>query len=243
MFLEKDLKQEMMGIHFLPSLLLLINVGMQYYDKVYKQSKDWLNKPLPDVEQAMPDLTATIGDCGDARELFEKYGADPNFKGPNDVSYELIDPTWNQTQAVQKSVNKYLNLNPDLMIALVWFFACHGGNLEASQCVLVNEYDKRKNFYKIWKVESVIRGIAKKFPNSWSLTIFACCREVLDGKQNAGCMPGPYIVAKALLDERMQADEETKKQDKSKADTAKLLEEANKTIEQLRQKSETREEP
>ena len=41
----------------------------------------------------------------------------------------------------------------------------------------------------------------------------------------------------------MQADEETKKQVKSEANTAQLLEEANKTIEQLRQKYETREEP
>ena len=56
-------------------------------------------------------------------------------------------------------------------------------------------------------------------------------------------MPGPYSVAKAMLDERMQADEETKKQAQDEANTAKLLEEANKTIEELKEKYEPRDEP
>jgi hypothetical protein len=129
------------------------------------------------------------------------------------------------------------------MIALIWFFGAHGVIVDGKQCILINDFDEKLKFYQIWRVESVIRGLSKRRPNSFSITIFACCREVLDGKQNTGYLPGPYLVAKAKLDERMQADEETKKKDQSEANTAKLLEEANKTIEQLKQQLETREEP
>ena len=133
-----------MDILFVPSVVLLINVAIKCYDKVFSQSKDKKTKqPLPDVTQAMDDIPAVINDFGKARELFEKYGADPNFKGPDDVSYELVDPTWKQTKTIQNSVHKYLRLNPDLMIALIWFFAGHGVIADGKQCILINDFDAK----------------------------------------------------------------------------------------------------
>ena len=87
MFFTKELKAELLDKLFVPSVLILINIAIACYDNVFIQSKDKTKKPLPDVEQAMNDVPATIDDFGNVRELFEKYGADPNFKGPDDVSY------------------------------------------------------------------------------------------------------------------------------------------------------------
>ena len=81
-----------------------------------------------------------------------------------------------------KSLRKYFKETPDTKTAMIWFFAMHGGSLEAQQCVLIDEYDPKTKFYRIWQVEALIRDLSKKHSNSFHLTIFACCREYLDKK-------------------------------------------------------------
>ena len=46
------------------------------------------------------------------------------------------------------------------------------------QIVLINEYDGPNKFYRNWGVEADIRDIAARYPNSYSMAFFACCREL-----------------------------------------------------------------
>ena len=108
-FKEQELKEELLSYAFEPSVLLLINVGANKYGSTFRQKVGYKLVPVADVEQAMIDLPATIRDCEQAGELFEKYGAKLDFKGPGEVDFLLIDPTWKHTTKLQTSIRKYLN--------------------------------------------------------------------------------------------------------------------------------------
>ena len=38
----------------------------------------------------------------------------------------------------------------------------------------------------MWGIESEIRSIARKYPNSYQIAFFACCREVMNSKHSGG---------------------------------------------------------
>lgn len=65
----------------------------------------------------------------------------------------------------------------------------------------MNEFDSRTGFYKLWKVESYIRTLARLFPNTYHLAFFACCREIHDPTRHSGCVEGPRDVAVARFKE------------------------------------------
>ena len=52
--------------------------------------------------------------------------------------------------------------------------------------VLLNEFYKKTTFYKTWDVENFIREIAKKYRNSYSVALFACCREIMNRNKHCG---------------------------------------------------------
>ena len=111
---------------------------------------------------------------------------------------------------VQKAVGALLKKSGNKKIAIVWCFACHGVQANGMQAVVVNEYNQRLRYYKLWYVENMIRKFARSHPNSFHLSIFACCREVFEN--NKDCVPGPYNVAIDKLNERVKAIEMVKQQ-------------------------------
>ena len=60
---------------------------------------------------------------------------------------------------------------------LIHIFAGHGVLSDGMQTLLVNEFDKRKKFYKQFPAERLVRFLAEKCPNTYNIAIFACCRE------------------------------------------------------------------
>ena len=68
---------------------------------------------------------------------------------------------------VEKAVRTLLKESGDQKIAIVWCFACHGVQANGMQAVIVNEFNKRLGYYKLWYVENMIRGFARKHPNSF----------------------------------------------------------------------------
>ena len=82
-------------------------------------------------------------------------------------------------------------------VLVVYIFASHGIQENGSQGVVVNEFDEKTGFYKIWKAEAMIRVLARLFPNSYHLGFFACCREVHDPFRHTGCVGGTYEEAVA----------------------------------------------
>jgi len=52
--------------------------------------------------------------------------------------------------------------------------------------MLLNEFNEDTRFYKTWEIESEIRDIACTYANSYSIGIFACCREVMVDSLHSG---------------------------------------------------------
>ena len=79
--------------------------------------------------------------------------------------------------------------------------------------MVLNAYDKRRGWYKLFVAESTVRRIAGKFANSWHLCLFCCCREDLDTPSHSGCFQGPEAAA-------LQAYETKQKEEQEKLDKA-----------------------
>ena len=91
----------------------------------------------------------------------------------NDPNIEQCDDTIND-------IKKRLCENPDQNFFIIYVLKGRGMMSNGQQVVLLNEYCKTTNFYKIWYVEASIRDIALSFPNAYQLALFACSREALN---------------------------------------------------------------
>ena len=101
--------------------------------------------------------------------------------------------------------------NPDLNVATLFLFAGHGGSFESRQVLLIDEYKKSKGFYEMLKAEYILRQNARSYKNSWSLALFATCRENFDKPGYSDGLPGPIEVATATHNERLKKAEEAKR--------------------------------
>ena len=109
---------------------------------------------------------------------------------------------------MQTALRKLLFDAGDERIAIIYCFASHGGMRGGLQTVVVDEFDKRGRYFRLWQVEAMIRNLARKFPRSFHFAIFACCREVFE--KTADCYEGPYDKAFAKYQEDLKAIEMAK---------------------------------
>ena len=79
---------------------------------------------------------------------------------------------------------------PRVNYLVVCLFACHGILKDGMQYVVFNEFDKKAQFYKMMKVEFLLCDFAHKYPNSYIIGIFACCRQLYNHKKMTGCIDG-----------------------------------------------------
>ena len=70
-------------------------------------------------------------------------------------------------------------MTPNELVFILCLFASHGMIRDGRQVILVNEYDKTTGFYNLLGVEENIRMAARMSSNSYYVSIFACCREIL----------------------------------------------------------------
>ena len=146
--------------------------------------------------QAMNNLGDVVKkDCKLIEESFEKYGK--LYSGPNDMYKMVDDPSFKDISKLKFQLRKDLTAWNKEKTFVIYILASHGIQENGSQGVVVNEFDKKTEFYKIWKIEALIRYFAKTYPNSYHLAIFACCREVYDPFRHTGCVGGSYEEAVA----------------------------------------------
>ena len=122
---------------------------------------------------------------------------------------------------VERAIRSLLFNAGEEKIAIIWVFACHGGMQNGLQTVIVNQYCRKTRYYKLWHVENLIRQLARKYPSSFHVGIFACCREVLENKTD--CYEGPYDKAQAKYIEDTKAIETAQLQAKTNEEALKQV--------------------
>ena len=61
-------------------------------------------------------------------------------------------------------------------------------HFEKSHCILLNEFDKQKEFYKLCAVETQVRQWSDLCKNGYFVAIFASCREVYLHQVHRDCV-------------------------------------------------------
>ena len=91
---------------------------------------------------------------------------------------------------VRTDLKKRAEANPDRKMLIFYGFAGHGMQVDGEQVVIINQLNKRTGFYEWWAAEADIRVMAKKFSNTYSVGIFACCREIFKPVKHCGLFEG-----------------------------------------------------
>ena len=52
--------------------------------------------------------------------------------------------------------------------------------MDGMQTLLLNEYEPEMKFLKHFKAEERIRELENKYQNTYSISLFACCRQKLE---------------------------------------------------------------
>ena len=94
----------------------------------------------------------------------------------------------------------------------MYFFAGHGVQDMGQQTLVINEYDKGTTFYKLWRVEAMIRMFAALFPRSYHFAIYAACREIYVKASHSGGVAGPKYEDAVAKFKAIEQDEEAAKE-------------------------------
>ena len=68
--------------------------------------------------------------------------------------------------------------------------------MDGEQVLVINQCNEKIGFYETWNVEADIRRMAKNFPNTFSVAIFACCREIYRPTKHCGFFGGTEEAAR-----------------------------------------------
>ena len=113
-------------------------------------------------KQYMGDLPNCTDDIDSFREAMKHYGAtDP------DDCYVLHNADFKTCNAKFRDLQKRMQKNPETKFLVLYVLAGHGMNVKGQQVLLLNEFDKPTNWYKMLNVEAKIRVIAQMNPNSY----------------------------------------------------------------------------
>ena len=96
---------------------------------------------------------------------------------------EFMDAVKASTELV-----KLLRKEPDEKFFHLTFVVGHGMHFEKSLCILLNDFDKYKGFYKLYAVETEVRKWSDVCRNCYFVAIFACCREAFLHKFHCDCV-------------------------------------------------------
>ena len=100
------------------------------------------------------------------REGFRRYGVLDS--GACDI-YTMNDgATKSNKDQVIKSINQRLEKNPNKKFMVVYLLDGHGmQDNHRKQVIVLNEFNDKTRFYKLWPIENDIQTIAKKHANSY----------------------------------------------------------------------------
>ena len=139
--------------------------------------------------------------------------------------YLLDDtPTYTRVFRVRTSIAKRLKARPDKTFLLVYALAGHGMQMDGRQIVLINTFDKKTGFYRVWGIEAEIRKYAKNNKNSYVIGLMACCREMHSTKKHSGHFGGSMQQAQVYFDVQVYTGLQAEvARDAAKADAVKKL--------------------
>ena len=87
----------------------------------------------------------------------------------------------------------------------------------SQQHIVLNEFDTRTQFYKLFPAEEVIRTWANH-TNCYFVTLFACCRSLYDPRNHSTCIEANSSQEAIEKFKNQKGEEEIKKKTESDKD-------------------------
>ena len=105
-------------------------------------------------------------------------------------------------------------------------FAAHGLQLDGKQTIVINSINARTGFYHTCNAEQDIRYIAKQFGHTYTLGLFACCREIYRSHVHCGLFGPTKEAATDHFTKKLRAERilEIETEDSKKIEAKQLLE-------------------
>ena len=81
---------------------------------------------------------------------------------------------------IYKTLKEAEEERPSEKYLVICLFATHGVIKGGTQQIIVNEYDRRTKFYRLFPAEKNMSNLAMNLSNSYVIGVFACCRQEYD---------------------------------------------------------------
>ena len=105
---------------------------------------------------------------------------------------------------------KLLRKEPEEKFFHITGVAGHGMHFEKSHCILLNQFDAYKGFYKLFTVETEVRRWSDLCKNCYFVAIFATCREAFLHKVHCGCVEANSIAEAKQKFKKIEEEEKLK---------------------------------
>ena len=164
-----------------------------------------------------------------ARKHFARF--DVTDMGEND-KYLLLDVSDKKVvDAARNDLKKRIKASPELNFFIVMVFASHGLQMDGKQCIVLNCINEKTGYFHTFNAEEDIRGIAKKFGHTYTLGLFACCREIHRSHVHCGLVGPTEEAAIEYFTKQLRAERilELETEDAKRNEAKKLLEDDLKT--------------
>ena len=113
-----------------------------------------------------------------------------------------------------------------------FFVASHGIDKASQQHIVLNQFNKSDEFYKLVNIEDKIRILSKSFTQSYNIAVFACCRELFKPNIHTACVEAKSIQeATQILKKKAEEAELKEKRGKDMAEENLALKEYIKRLE------------
>ena len=116
----------------------------------------------------------------------------PGDDRPNSIEILILNPSYDEVLEAWKKLGRILTEHDKERVLVTYLFSGHGLDVEGIQSIAVNEFDPKKQFYRLNLAEGRIKTLSRKHKNSFHLVVFSCCREVYSpSRRHKDGLPGP----------------------------------------------------
>ena len=112
-----------------------------------------------------------------------------------------------QVSKLVLAVKNMLEENLEDICFGLMLYAGHGMIRDGVQCILLNQYSKKSEFYMLHSVERDIRYVSELCKNAYLVGIFACCREIFIPKIHCACVKATDVTEAKLIFEEKEKTE------------------------------------
>ena len=94
-------------------------------------------------------------DCETMRKALEPYGLKDTGPIEDQNMYVVNDnATFKKVSGIMTNIQRRMNANPEKRYLVVYVIACHGMNNGGEQMIVLNEFNKKTGFYKLYGIEA-----------------------------------------------------------------------------------------